>query len=296
MTKKEHIYFKLLKKEVAAVFNKKNSASISIEEWKGATIVSFQEDLFEKTKGKVSEKWFYTYCKKTPNKLPRIDTLNLLSEYTGYQNWDNFLAINKTSPKKVFSINKGLLLILGIIGLIIFISFYKKENKYHFCFVDEDTNLPITSTEITLEVLVNNEPSIYATTDSLGCFNYASKKDNLTIIATSPFYVKDTIHKTHELKNNSVIKLKTDDYALMLHYYTNGNIKDWQKRKKELENLIDSKAKIYQVFHNNIGIEMYTKEDFINKLLIPTSSLKNIQIVKKEYRNNKIVTLKFMTK
>lgn len=82
----------------------------------------------------------------------------------------------------------------------------------------------------------------------------------------------------------------------MLHYYTNGNIKDWQKRKKELENLIDNKATIYQVFSNNMGIEIYTKEDFINKLLIPTSSLKNIRILKKEYKDRKIVTLKFMTK
>ncbi|MFD0964723.1 hypothetical protein [Pseudofulvibacter geojedonensis] len=296
MTKQEHIYFEKLKEAITEVFNSNNGSSFKIQEWKGSMITSFQEDLFQKTKGKVSEKWFYTYCKNTPEKLPRIDILNLLSIYSNYNNWEDFKTKN-TKPQKNKAHKKVLLIGLTVlISLVLSAYFYNKENHYHFCFIDEDTNEPIVNTKINLEILINNEPSIYKTTDSLGCFSYETKENKLIIVASSPFYFSDTIHKSNKRSIKDVIKLKTDDYALMLNYYTNGNIKDWQKRKRELENLIDSKAKIYQVFKNSIGIEIYTKEDFINKLLIPTSSLKNIQILKKEYKNNKIVTLKFMTK
>ena len=50
----------------------------------------FQEDLFQEVKGKVSEKWFYTYFKNDAPKLPRIDMLNLLSSYVGFENWYAF--------------------------------------------------------------------------------------------------------------------------------------------------------------------------------------------------------------
>ena len=81
-------------------FNRKFSSSQPISDWKGGTITAFQEDLFEKTKGRVSEKWFYTYCKNTPEKLPRIDILNLLSTYVGYLSWNDFKSKNTTSFKK----------------------------------------------------------------------------------------------------------------------------------------------------------------------------------------------------
>jgi len=297
LTKEDLIYFELLKKEVTASFNKNTPSLQPIEEWKGAIIVSFQEDLFEKTKGRVSEKWFYTYCKNTPKKLPRIDILNLLSNYSGYHNWDDFIIKNKLQVNKILPLKNILITIIGIVLLVIMISFYSNKNEYHFCFYNEDTNSPIINTKINIEVLQPNESSIYTTSDSLGCFKYTTTQKSITFITSSPFFIKDTIVRNlSNNNNNSIVKLETDDYALMLYYYTNGNIKNWQERKKELENLIDNKAKIYQVFNTNIGIELYTKEDFINKLLIPTSGLKNIKILKKKYINNKIVTLKFMTK
>jgi hypothetical protein len=51
-------------------------------------IIYFQEDLRKKAKGNISEKSFYTYFKTVPSsKLPRIDMLNLLAIYAGYQTW-----------------------------------------------------------------------------------------------------------------------------------------------------------------------------------------------------------------
>lgn len=82
----------------------------------------------------------------------------------------------------------------------------------------------------------------------------------------------------------------------MLDYYTNNKLKNWNKRKKELEKLIDNKAVIYQLYSKNIGVEIYTKEEFINLLTIPTNNLKRIRIIRKEFKNDKIVKLKFIVK
>ena len=79
----------------------------------------------------------------------------------------------------------------------------------------------------------------------------------------------------------------------MLRYYSNGNLGELKKRKQQLNNLIADDAQIYQIFPAQSGIELYSKEEFINKLTVPTSSLKNINILDKRYRDGKIVKLKF---
>lgn len=80
--------FEFLKKDITKRFFESNSASSrNISDWKGQDIVTFQEDVFNKTKSTVSEKWFYTYFKSDFKKLPRIDMLNLLAQYAGYSNW-----------------------------------------------------------------------------------------------------------------------------------------------------------------------------------------------------------------
>ena len=86
------LYFEQLKAEIQAEYLKNNSPSEEdISKWKGIDIIYFQEDLRKRAKGNISEKTFYTYF-KTPNidKLPRIDMLNLLSIYAGYESWFDF--------------------------------------------------------------------------------------------------------------------------------------------------------------------------------------------------------------
>ena len=81
--------FDALKTRVEARFKEGHPhCHVPISEWKGQWIVDFQEDLTAKAQGRVSEKWFYTYFRTTEvSKLPRIDMLNLLSRYAGYENW-----------------------------------------------------------------------------------------------------------------------------------------------------------------------------------------------------------------
>jgi hypothetical protein len=75
----ELICFKKLKEEIISTFlgdfpNVSNNPAV----WKGMHILYFQEHLFNKTKGNISDRWFYTYFKTDPDKAPRIDMLNIL--------------------------------------------------------------------------------------------------------------------------------------------------------------------------------------------------------------------------
>lgn len=86
------LHFEQLKVEVQAEYLKNHHPSYDeISKWKGIDIIYFQEDLRKKAKGNISEKSFYTYFKTSPSsKLPRIDMLNLLAIYSGYQSWYDF--------------------------------------------------------------------------------------------------------------------------------------------------------------------------------------------------------------
>ena len=86
------LHFEQLKAEVQAEYLKNHHPSYDeISKWKGIDIIYCQEDLRKKAKGNISEKSFYTYFKTVPSsKLPRIDMLNLLAIYAGYQSWYDF--------------------------------------------------------------------------------------------------------------------------------------------------------------------------------------------------------------
>ncbi|RQO39059.1 hypothetical protein DBR39_08670 [Chryseobacterium sp. KBW03] len=92
MTDLDLLHFEQLKRDVQGQYLKEYTPSQDdISKWKGIDIIYFQEDLRKKAKGNISEKSFYTYFKNSPvTKLPRIDMLNLLSIYAGYDSWYEF--------------------------------------------------------------------------------------------------------------------------------------------------------------------------------------------------------------
>lgn len=300
-TDSKEIFIKL-KKEVAKTFLQNNSANKEdISLWKGQDILNFQDDLFKKTKNTLSEKSFYTYFKTELTKLPRIDMLNILSEYAGYQNWSDFQEKNVPVTTKKSATNKKrlwLYITAGVITtLIIVLSFIllPKENEFQFCFVDDNTNQYI-ETPIEIIILRSKESPFYTSTDENGCFKWKTTDDYIKAVIKSPYHKTDTINRSINDKGKESIKLITDDYALMIHFYSSSNVTDWKRRRAHLKNIIEDKAVIYQVFDNNLGIEIYTKTDFINKLTLPTKSLKNIDIIETKYNaNNKISSLKFKT-
>ncbi|MDP9957750.1 hypothetical protein J2X97_003422 [Epilithonimonas hungarica] len=92
----EFSYFQSLKAAVQEKYLETHSPSYDdISKWKGIDIIYFQEDLRQKAKGNISEKTFYTYFKNNSlEKTPRIDMLNILAIYSGYNSWSEFKKKN----------------------------------------------------------------------------------------------------------------------------------------------------------------------------------------------------------
>jgi hypothetical protein len=89
-------YFILLKSLIQDKFLERNAPSNpQIAKWKGIDIIYFIEDLRKIARASISEKSFYTYFKnENLEKLPRIDTLNVLSIYCGYSSWHHYKQEN----------------------------------------------------------------------------------------------------------------------------------------------------------------------------------------------------------
>lgn len=334
MNNKEHFLFETLKSEVAKVFLQDfPMLNSDYKKWKGMDITYFQESLRKKTKANVSEKWFYTYFKQDFEKLPRIDMLNLLSKYCGYDSWNDFVFKNESRLFKDLSENKasdesklensidsklektlfernsvsaqGVIkwVSISVVALATFsIIFYliNYTPTYTFCFIDKDRKSPIKNPiEIIIERKGETPRKFMA--DKNGCFSYSTKDDTLYMTVNSTFH-KETKLKfsLHNQSDTEIISLEPDDYALMLNYYlktinNQNGTKELIQRRKQLDRLISDKALIYQVFDNqNYGVEVLSKDKYINLMTTPTSSLKNYQLIySKTDDNGKIVKIKF---
>lgn len=297
MNLEEKHIFSQLKLAITQRFLESNSASHRIEDWKGDDIIAFQEDLFDKVKARVSEKWFYTYFKNEAKKLPRIDMLNLLSNYVGFKNWNDFKTQHKTTStvENTKSKNKKYLWLLVFVpcALLAF-ALINSKNEHQFCFYDSIKNEPIKNIILNIKILKNGQSPIHKVSDSMGCFNYTSSENEIRFVVESPYYKTDTIVRQFDKDRNSIVKLAADDYALMLHYYTNKNIKEWKTHREKLSTIFSDDASIYQLFSNSNAVEIYTKQEFIQKLTIPTRSLKGMKILEKTVVDGKIVKLKFI--
>jgi hypothetical protein len=308
--------------------------SPNMEDWKGQEITNFQEELIAKASGRISEKWFYTHIKTKSEKLPRIDILNLLSAYADFKDWPEFKRLSaeeiqpapasekepvsesndttvnqqKEEPKpfdaKRFQ-KKWLWESLAMVAIFIVIGlFYNGSNKstktttaqtYQFCFIDADSKKEITDQEIDLEILKENESPITKKCDKNGCFEFKAEAGKVKFVVKTPYYRTDTI--TRNLSKDQpkeTIALKTDDYALMIRIFSKSDVKDWKKRRNQLNEMIDDEARILQVKNDENGLEMYNKAEFVNKMTMPLESLKNIEIIETKYtREGKIISIRF---
>ncbi|GAA4278230.1 hypothetical protein GCM10022259_29550 [Aquimarina mytili] len=149
---------------------------------------------------------------------------------------------------------------------------------------------------IDITILNDKESPFRIKSDSTGCFSWKTSDDYIHFVVQSPYHKTDTIYRIASSKTNEHLKIQTDDYALMLHYYANGKVEDWKKRRKELSKMISDDVTIFQVLPYGLGIEIYTKENFINTLTTPTKNLKNIEIIESRKSKGQIVKLKFRVK
>lgn len=320
--------FELLKKEITSCFFERNSASSAdISDWKGQDIVSFQEDLFEKTKSSVSEKWFYTYFKNNElKKLPRIDMLNILSQYVGYSGWSEFSAgqfskvggqqpngkiedektvietiiekeendnsdqKEKVKPQKNTG-RKSLIpaIILSFVGLAVLGTavYFSLIYQRTYEFCFIDADRNTPITEpIEITVARQDFTPLELMTDK-GCVTFPSKEDTLLMTIKSTYYKQDTFKIDLRLyQGRETIRLQPDDYKVMLRHYSKSS-QSVKERIKMLDQMIDDHALIYQVYDNEFfGVEVLSKKQYINLMSLPTTSLKNFTLIEAEKNKN----------
>jgi hypothetical protein len=277
--------------------------SDNISDWKGQDIINFQEDLLEKVNEHISEKWFYSHMKSENEKLPRIDMLNFLSRYVGYIDWRDFKyknreyilsedQNNKPGKTSLYLKISGLLLLLVVsIVLVKFVG----NKSYQFAFKDAHTKRSITDTLLEIIIMNENESPDYEKCDPPGYYNLKTKKEKVRFMVKSPYYETDTITRVlDKFEGSENIYLYPNDFAMMIHYFSATNVKDWEKRRDHLDRMISDSAFIYQFFdEGQVGMELYNKEEFIDKLSMPVNSLKNIEIMETIYTGRKISVLRF---
>jgi hypothetical protein len=303
----EKIFFSLLKRDITTIMMQSYPGiDPEISNWKGQEIIEFQEDLRIKVNGQLSEKWFYTHMKVQSQALPRIDVLNMLSQYAGYLNWQDFRHKNKGKllliEKRGTLISKTLkipLLLISVITLVFIIMKMINTQNYRFIFIDSDTGEPVPSINLRAELLSDNESPVTINPDEKGIITVRTKKNQIKLIVKVPYYLTDTIIRTlWKFNNSELISLHADYYALMINYFSRSDVISWEKRRKQLNEIFSEDAIIYQFpdERKDMGMAIYNKQEFIDKITIPTSGLRKIDILDCRYINGKIALMRFRIK
>ncbi len=285
-----------------------------IREWKGQEIVNFQEDLSEKVNGRISEKWFYTHLKSADNeRLPRIDVLNMLSRYVGMEDWNQFVETqggtgsvpDSADPETVVETDthswkpgrKRMPYLIYLLLLVVFSGFWlwPAGKKNRFCIVDAYTQQAITEGVPEIWWIKQGESPMRKKIDQAGCFSIRQKVGEIQLVVKAPYYRQDTFNRRLPLvEGEETLVVYPDDYARMLHYYSTSNMRDWKKRRAQLDEIFADQAKIFQVeAGSDLGMEMYNKEEFIMKLCLPLNALQNIEILEIQYAGDRISRLRF---
>lgn len=311
MNKTDRILFDLLLKKVADKLQE-NYPEVdgSMKNWKGDEIALFREDLQEKVHGTVSEKWFYTHIKNDQEKLPRVDTLNLFSNYIGINSWNAFAHqysdrkkdSERTDQEDVVTAPQSgsrkvpylliSLLAIGVVTIVLYFNFYsKKETHYNICFVDKHTHLPVADSFLEIQIIHGDETPMFIPLES-SCFSGAGNEVDFIVKGRfyKPLHVKRKIN--HDSYEESIF-LEPDDYSMVLHLFANSQVDDWKERRKQLSEMLHDNLKAYEISKDGFTIDVLTKDEFINKMTLPTKVLKKVDIVYTEYDGEKMSIIKF---
>ena len=218
---------------------------------------------------------------------------------------DDFVYKNTNGKINVKSISKAnqifiilplaVILIMSVLVLL-FQFFNNREREYSFDFYDSYTKEIIKNNRCEIKLLSDNESPIHYLSDSTGRVVLKTNKSVVTMLISAPYYKSDTIIRIlKKFDRAQKISLQINDYALILHYFSEMNVDDWQKRRDYLVEIIDNGAIFYQVLNdkNKQGMALYNKTEFIDKLTMPTGSLKFIEILDTKFKNDKIVLVRF---
>lgn len=265
-------------------------------DWKAFSskdILQLIDSIEDATKQRISEKWVYTHLKPAENeKLPRKDMLDILANYSDHSSWDAFVFSLQepvsvendleiqTEPVQPKYRKWWFIPLAGslIFGVFLFWKYTRTDEKVPTIkeivqMKDYYTGEEIKDTTIQLFVKENGNLKPLETN------NIPEKimEEQTEIVVESPFYSEAKMEK----KTRSIV-LKPDDYAMMLKAFIQADLKDWETRKTQLNSILSDDLEALIHLQNNLGIEYMNKEEFAQKLTIPTANIKRWQILSLE--------------
>jgi len=233
----------------------------------------------------ISEKWIYTHLKaETNDKLPRKDMLDILSQWVGYSGWDEYMfkfkqevvptvVKPKRSNKVLFSL--GLIGFVGLFLIVFFVfRYWNREEVQTISVKNAFTDEQINSEEVKAVMIENNLETPIEIIDSK---IQIAAKDSAKIVLKSPYYKDKTIVIGKE--NTNSIDLQPDDYPMMLKGFMKSDIKDWQTRKQQLQKILAEDLEVLVMLKNDLGIEYFNKQEFSEKLIVPSVALKKMKVI-----------------
>ncbi|NVK28138.1 MAG: hypothetical protein HWE14_08840 [Flavobacteriia bacterium] len=280
----EHIqHFERLKEAVRLRVEERLSIRKEFADWSVADIQDFRVDLEACCKSSVSEKWFYTHLKNTNDKLPRIDVLNLLSEYAGYKNWDAFI-FEAPATRKRSRFAPWLAIFGGVIAAAVGVTLWLGNSRSTpvLTFIDAYTQEPVDASSLTFSSTVGKR------------LHYSKGKIEADSVIVDGAYYKERRVGLATSKDTLSITLFPDDYALMLNFFSRSTTEDFEKRREQLLSAIHPDAKIFQSHPKLSGIELLNREEFIYRLTLPINQLRNLEIQDIVYKDEKIYRLRFI--
>lgn len=287
MSEEQFKHFNLLKDELLKRVSERLSIQKDFANWSLSNIADFRADLEEECKSSISEKWFYTHLKNGSDKLPRIDTLNLLAQYVGYKNWDVFVQENASSKGAKFTKETllGLVLALALIFSSVYVLLQDDgADLIKVEFVDAYTQNTVLQSQLLIQDLSGSNVQMKD--------GVMRKTSADTLVIRGPYYKRKVV-PLPTLQDTLTVRLFPDDYALMLNFFSRSSTEDWERRREQLEAAIHPDAKIFQSHPELSGIEMLNKEEFIFRLTLPINRLKNLQIQDIVYKDDQIYRLRF---
>ena len=246
------------------------------------------------TKNSVSEKWIYTHLKpETNEKLPRKDMLDIFSQYLGTSGWDEFkfkFVTNADVEKQLKKPTKNKkYIVFGFVTVVIFgLAFWKirvkKEQLQTIQLEEKFSNDSISSSSTKVYVVKDNIENEVVLKDSK-----IEVGKNAQVVIKSPFYKEKKIDLT-QTPNVDKVSLQPNDYTNILQGFIKSDIKDWQTRKEQLQKILHDNVEVIVMLKNNLGAEYFNKNEFSQKLIIPTPSLKKMKIVEVTNDSNYQIT------
>ncbi|MEL6832446.1 MAG: hypothetical protein AAFP77_05625 [Bacteroidota bacterium] len=269
-----------------------------LTDFRQTDIANLQDLLEQRLQDRISEKWFYTHLKVPQNeKLPRIDMLDLLARFVGFESWEAFrfrYEKQRGNSRRKWTLLASLATLLLVSAA--FTYWPTTQETFELCFYDVLRQEAIDRVAVQVSVESGGRLVQQANTKTgEHCLQLQGIEANAKLICSAPYYHPDTI-AVAEINSAEIIDihLQVDDYALMIHYFSTSKIEDWKRRREQLRGIFAEDAIIYQVDPEGLyGMDILNKSEFINRMTIPSKSLRGVEVLQTSYRDGKIVELRF---